>query len=58
MTGWVAGHISWMRSLGLLMAFWIVASLAIDLWERVRPAGGVRAACCTGCAVCRGRWSA
>ncbi len=40
--GWVSGHISWIGSLGLAMAFWIVASLAADLWERVRPAGGVR----------------
>ena len=40
--GWVSGHISWLGSLGLAMAFWIVASLAVDVWERVRPAGGVR----------------
>jgi cytochrome c-type biogenesis protein CcmF len=40
--GWASGHISWLGSLGLAMAFWIVAGLAVDLWERVRPAGGVR----------------
>jgi cytochrome c-type biogenesis protein CcmF len=40
--GWAEGEISWMGSLGLAMAFWIVATLAVDLWERVRPAGGVR----------------
>ncbi|MDP1649915.1 MAG: heme lyase CcmF/NrfE family subunit [Rubrivivax sp.] len=40
--GWTAGKISWMASLGLAMAFWIVATLATDLWERVRPAGGMR----------------
>jgi cytochrome c-type biogenesis protein CcmF len=40
--GWAEGEISWMGSLGLAMAFWIVASLGVDLWERVRPAGGVR----------------
>ncbi len=39
---WAAGKISWMSSLGLAMAFWIVASLLVDLWERVRPAGGMR----------------
>ncbi|MBE0548293.1 MAG: heme lyase CcmF/NrfE family subunit [Rubrivivax sp.] len=40
--GWTAGRVSWMASLGLAMAFWIVATLATDLWERVRPAGGMR----------------
>ncbi len=40
--GWAEGEISWMGSLGLAMAFWIVATLGVDLWERVRPAGGVR----------------
>jgi cytochrome c-type biogenesis protein CcmF len=39
----IEGKISWMGGLGLLLAFWIVASIATDLWERVRPAGGVRA---------------
>ncbi len=43
-TQWQAGQMSWLAGLGLLMAFWIVTSLATDLWERVvRPAGGVRA---------------
>jgi len=40
--GWAEGKISWMGSLGLAMAFWIVATLAVDLWERVRPVGGMR----------------
>jgi len=40
--GWAEGRIGWMSSLGLAMAFWIVATLAVDLWERVRPAGGMR----------------
>jgi len=40
--GWAEGEISWMGSLGLAMAFWIVATLGADLWERVRPAGGMR----------------
>ena len=42
LAGWLAGSIGLMSSLGLLMAFWVVASVATDLWERVRPAGGVR----------------
>jgi len=41
LTGWIAGRISLMASLGFVMAWWIVASLATDLWERVRPAGGM-----------------
>jgi cytochrome c-type biogenesis protein CcmF len=41
---WLAGQMSWLAGLGLLLSFWIVASLATDLWERVvRPAGGVGA---------------
>ncbi|MDZ7590396.1 MAG: heme lyase CcmF/NrfE family subunit [Rubrivivax sp.] len=40
--GWAEGEVSWMGSLGLAMAFWIVATLGVDLWERVRPAGGMR----------------
>ncbi|MEP7295989.1 MAG: heme lyase CcmF/NrfE family subunit [Burkholderiales bacterium] len=42
-TGWLAGGINAGASLGFLMAYWIVASVFVDLWERVRPAGGVRA---------------
>ena len=41
--GLVGGKLTWLSALGLLMAFWIVASLAVDVWERIRPAGGVRA---------------
>jgi cytochrome c-type biogenesis protein CcmF len=41
LAGWAAGRIGWMSSLGLLMCFWIVASVATDFWERVRPSGGV-----------------
>ncbi len=36
------GRLSWMGGLGLLMGFWVFASVATDLWERLRPAGGVR----------------
>ncbi len=39
---WASGSLSAMSVLGLVMAFWIVASLAVDVWERIRPAGGVR----------------
>ena len=41
-TGFVAGGFSVAACLGLLMAFWIVASIATDLTERLRPAGGIR----------------
>jgi len=39
---WMSGRFSWLGGLGLAMAFWIVASVATDLWERVRPSGGFR----------------
>ncbi|UCH17359.1 MAG: heme lyase CcmF/NrfE family subunit [Burkholderiales bacterium] len=39
-TGWVAGRISLMATLGFLMAWWIVTTMATDLWERVRPRHG------------------
>jgi cytochrome c-type biogenesis protein CcmF len=42
-TEWIRGEITWMASLGLLMTFWIVAAVLTDLWEHVRPAGGMRA---------------
>jgi cytochrome c-type biogenesis protein CcmF len=41
-TEWLQGDITWLASLGLLMAWWIVASVATDLWEHLRPAGGLR----------------
>jgi cytochrome c-type biogenesis protein CcmF len=40
---WIEGRISWLGGLGLFLAFFVFASVATDLWERVRPAGGVRA---------------
>ena len=46
---WIGGRTSWLAGLGLLLAFWIVAAVAADLWERIRPAGGgrwCRAGCC------------
>ncbi|HOL38675.1 MAG TPA: cytochrome c-type biogenesis CcmF C-terminal domain-containing protein, partial [Rubrivivax sp.] len=39
---WLAGRASALAALGMLLAFWIFASVATDLWERVRPAGGMR----------------
>src|SRR6185436_12986095 len=41
-TAWLRGNIGLVGSLGLLMAFWIVASVATDVVERLRPVGGVR----------------
>ena len=38
-TGWIAGQIHLMSTVGLLMAYWIVSSVATDLWERVQPNG-------------------
>jgi cytochrome c-type biogenesis protein CcmF len=40
-TGWVYGHIGFMSSLGLAMAFWIAASVGADLIERLRPPRGM-----------------
>jgi cytochrome c-type biogenesis protein CcmF len=38
-TGWLAGGIHLVASLGLFMSFWIVASITTDLWERIGPHG-------------------
>ncbi|MBV9890395.1 MAG: c-type cytochrome biogenesis protein CcmF, partial [Rhizobacter sp.] len=40
---WAKGGVGIVAVVGLLMAFWIVAAVATDLVERLRPAGGVRA---------------
>ena len=40
LSGWLAGEIKLVASLGLLMAFWIIASVMTDLWERIRPRHG------------------
>jgi len=40
-SGWLAGRISAMATLGLVMGWWIVASIATDLWGRIRPAPGM-----------------
>ena len=41
-TAWLKGGIGVVGVLGLLMAFWIIGSLATDLVERLRPVGGLR----------------
>jgi cytochrome c-type biogenesis protein CcmF len=41
-TGWLYGHISAVASLGLLMAYWIVASIVVDIVERLRSPGGAQ----------------
>ena len=39
-SGWLAGHISVVATIGLLMGWWLVASVATDLWGRIRPRDG------------------
>ncbi len=41
LSGWLAGGIKPMTSLGLAMGWWVVASTATDLWERLRPLPGI-----------------
>ena len=44
LTNWWRGHLGVVSTLGLMMAFWIVAALATDLADRLRPSvGGVGA---------------
>ncbi len=40
---WAKGGVGIVAATGLLMAFWIISSVATDVVERLRPAGGVRA---------------
>ena len=40
LAGWAAGRIGFATTLGLAMAFWIVASVATDLTERLKPGPG------------------
>ena len=40
-TGWAAGHVSAMATLGFLLAWWIVFSLATDWWERLHIGAGL-----------------
>jgi cytochrome c-type biogenesis protein CcmF len=39
-SAWVAEKVSFLSALGLLLAWWVVFSVATDLWERIRPRGG------------------
>jgi len=39
-SGWLAGRITLVATVGLLMAWWIVASLATELWGRIKPRDG------------------
>jgi cytochrome c-type biogenesis protein CcmF len=39
LSAWIAERISFMSVLGLLLGWWIVASVLTDLWERVSPKG-------------------
>jgi cytochrome c-type biogenesis protein CcmF len=39
LTAWLAGGITFGATLGFLMSFWIVASIATDLWERLHGGG-------------------
>jgi cytochrome c-type biogenesis protein CcmF len=36
---WLAGKFNAMSAFGLLMGYWVVASVATDFWERVAPRG-------------------
>jgi cytochrome c-type biogenesis protein CcmF len=38
-TGFLAGQIHLVATLGLLMSFWVFSSVAADYWERVNPEG-------------------
>jgi cytochrome c-type biogenesis protein CcmF len=40
LSGWFAGRIGFVSSVGLLMAWWIVTSIAADVWERIAPRAG------------------
>jgi cytochrome c-type biogenesis protein CcmF len=39
-SGWLAGRITLVATIGLMMGWWVVASVATDLWGRVRPRDG------------------
>jgi cytochrome c-type biogenesis protein CcmF len=41
-TGWLAGKISWVASCGLAMSYWIVASVATDLWYQIDGVAGYK----------------
>ncbi|HEX6016481.1 MAG TPA: heme lyase CcmF/NrfE family subunit, partial [Burkholderiaceae bacterium] len=39
-TGWARGHVSALATLGFVLAWWIVFSLATDLWQRLKVGAG------------------
>ena len=39
-SGWLAGHIGLMSTFGLLMAWWVAAGVATDVWGQVAPRAG------------------
>ena len=43
-----ASRVSWLTALGLLMAWWVVASLAVDVWERLGPRAALQAPAAAG----------
>jgi cytochrome c-type biogenesis protein CcmF len=43
LTAWIGGTITLGSVVGLLMAYWILYTVLTELWERVRPAGGMPA---------------
>jgi cytochrome c-type biogenesis protein CcmF len=40
-TQWLAGKITLGTSIGLWMAFWIVGSVLVDLWDKIKPASNI-----------------
>ena len=40
-TGWVAGQVAPATTGGLVLAYWIMASIGVDLLERLRPRSGL-----------------
>ncbi len=43
LTAWIGGIITFGSVMGLMMAYWILYTVLTELWERVKPAGGVKA---------------
>jgi cytochrome c-type biogenesis protein CcmF len=39
-TGWIAGKITLLSSVGLLMVYWVVGSVLTDLWGHINPKNG------------------
>ncbi len=42
LTEWMQGDITWMATLGLILAYWVVAGVVTDVWEHLRPVGGTK----------------